>query len=128
MKHTTALTTPDVAPDPTGRTVSGIVRESPVDVLFMLNEGNERLIRVKVFCKTREGLFRFTDIKCEGNTRDEMAQKVGVAAGAIAEQLCALYGNGSAEPSDCARWAGQHFRELCELLAKQTSQEASLGC
>jgi hypothetical protein len=102
-------------------TYAGIVRESPVDILYERNPvTGQRYIKVKVWCKTKPGLFRFTHIKVAGSER-EMQQKCGVVAGVMAEQLCALYGNLAAEPSECAKYAGRHFHELCEHLRRQNA-------
>jgi len=99
-------------------TYAGIVRESPVDILYERNPvTGDRYIKVKVWCKTRPGLFRFTHVKVAGTER-EMQAKVGITAGVIGEQLCELYGNLAAEPSECAKYAGRHFHELCEHLRK----------
>jgi hypothetical protein len=94
----------------------GIVRESPVDILFERNPvTGKRYIKVKVWSKINPALFRFTHIEVKGS-QQEMQAKVGVTAGVIAEQLCAIYGNMAAEPSECARHAGKHFAELCKML------------
>lgn len=125
LKHTTALNTPDITPVSGLMVTHGIVRESPVDILYMIDANKERFIRVKVWSKVKTGLFRFTDIKCFGQSKTDMLRNVGMAAGAMAEQLIALYGD-LVEPSECARKAGDHFRELCEHLEKhQTAGETA---
>lgn len=118
----------DITPVGDTQIVSAIVRESAVDLEFrrrrqdpeLISSPWEYYIRVKVWCKTRTNLFRFTDVRVSGS-RDEMAQKVGSTAGVIAEQLCALYGNGSAEPRECAIAGGKHFYELCRHLEAQAA-------
>lgn len=120
LKHTTSHHgSPDITPVGDTQLHSSIVRESPVDMEYRVR-GSERFIRIKVWCKTKEGLFRFTDIKVSGS-RDEMQQKCGVTAAILAEQLCELYGNLSAEPSECAKAGGRHFRELCDHLEAQAA-------
>lgn len=97
---------------------TGVVRESPVDVLFMVRDDVERFIRIRVHSNVRPKLHRYSDFPVAGMTQNQVQQKCGVVAGIIAEQLGALYGD-TVDPSDCARWAGRHFRELCDHLEKQ---------
>lgn len=125
LKHTTALTSPDVAPVVDAQMTHGIERESNVDIMFMLApeeyigqpERDRRLIRVKVWSKVKPSLFRFSDIKCAGKNEQEMLSACGMVAGILAEQLQALYAD-TVEPSECARDAGRHFRELVEHLRR----------
>lgn len=125
LKHTTALTSLDIAPVMDAKATHGITRESPVDLMFMLapmeyigqEERERRLVRVKVFSKVRPGLFRWSDIKVSGRSETEMQSLCGMVAGTLAEQLCALYSD-TVEPSECAKAAGQHFRELVEHLKR----------
>jgi hypothetical protein len=124
LKGTTSIRDLTVTPVLNARVTDGIVRESQVDILYMLDPNDERLIRVKVWSKVRRGLFRFTDIPCAGHTEREMQAKCGIAAGAIAEQLIALYGD-TVEPSECAKSAGQHFSELVKYLEQQRTARKS---
>lgn len=125
LKHTTALTNVDIAPVLDATATHGIVRESPVDLMYMLApmtyigepEKDRRLIRVKVFSKVKPSLFRWSDIRVSGRSETEMQSMCGMVAGTLAEQLCAIYGD-TVEPSECAKAAGQHFRELVEHLKR----------
>lgn len=116
LKGTTDMRAADVAPVMAARATHGIVRESPVDILYMTAPDGSRLIRVKVWSKLKPGLFRFTDIQVQGNSQAAMKRKCGTAAGAITEQLIAIYGD-VLEPGFCARMAEQHFDELCKHMA-----------
>lgn len=120
---TKTYASPEITPVGDTELTHAIVRESPVDLEYrrrLNGDGEfERYIRVKVWSKVKHGLFRFTDIKVAGS-RDEMAQKCGVTAGVMAEQLCALYGD-LVEPSECAKVAGKHFFELCRHLEQQAA-------
>jgi len=118
---------PDITPVGDTEMTHAIVRESPVDLEYrrrridptIIGSPFEHYIRIKVWSKVKQGLFRFTDIKVAGS-RDEMAQKCGITAGVMAEQLCALYGD-LVEPSECAKAAGKHFFELCRHLEAQAA-------
>lgn len=97
---------------------TGIVRESPVDILYMrkTDGSGKRFIRVRVHSRVRAGLHRYSDIECKGS-QQEMQQRCGMVAGVIAEQLAELYGD-IVDPSECAMYAGRHFKELCDHLEK----------
>jgi hypothetical protein len=73
----------------------------------------------------KKGLFKYSDIRCDGNSRRDMQRKCGMLGGVLAEQLIEAYGD-LVEPSHCAQMAGKHFDELCNVLEKQTSQEAAV--
>jgi len=123
LKGTTNMRDPRVMPVMNAVMTHGIVRESQVDILYMKDRQDRRLVRVKVWSKVRKNLFRYTDIAVQGNSRREMQAKCGIAAGAIAEQLIALYGD-TLEPSECAKSAGKHFDELCAYLETRNTRDA----
>lgn len=123
LKGTTNMNDGGVMPIMNAMMTHGIVRESQVDILYMKDKRDRRLIRVKVWSKVRKNLFRYTDILVQGNSRRQMTAKCGIAAGAIAEQLIALYGD-TVEPSECAKSAGKHFEELCVYLETRNARDA----
>jgi hypothetical protein len=125
LKGTTVMNDAQVAPVENAEQVAGIIKESRVDILYMRTPLRKRIIRVKVHSQIRPNLVRYTDVAVDGNSQQAMTYKVSMAAGAIAEQLIALYGD-TVEPGECARAAEKHFSELCSVLAKQNSQEASV--
>lgn len=104
----------------------GIVKESQVDILFMIeprtdmydlrSKKDRRLIRVKVHSKVKHALFSYTDFRITGNTIDEMAHKVEFAGGALAEKQCIMYGDAH-DPGECAKLARRHYFELCQYMA-----------
>lgn len=120
LKNTTTIRQSDIQVELGAKTTHGIVNESNVDVLYMraTDGSGERLVRVKVWSAVRKGLFRFTDIKCAGNSESEMTQKCGYAAAACAEGLCVLYGD-TIDPGRAAASAVKHFEELVEFLRKE---------
>lgn len=133
LKNTTAVR--DAAPVEFAKATHGIVRESEVDVLFMMapkmtdegvivSESDRRLIRIKVWSKSRPGLFSYTDIKCAGRSRDEMARACEFAAPALGERQEILYGDVH-ELSVLSRKAKEHFKELCVHLESENALSGS---
>jgi hypothetical protein len=127
LKNTTAVA--DARPVEFAKATHGIVRESQVDVLFMMapvmddegiirSESERRLIRIKVWSKKRPGLFSFTDIKCSGKSRAEMARACEFAAPALGERQEILYGDVH-ELSVLSRKAKEHFNELCDHMERE---------
>ncbi len=125
---TTALHDDQIAPEIGTEMTHAIVDESHVDVEFRrYTHNNARYVRIKVFTPFKKGLFRFTDINVAGNTREAMARKCDLAAGVLAEQIIQMYGVGArVDPVECAKLARKHFLELCEVAAKQNTQDASV--
>lgn len=105
--------------------VHAIVRESQVDILLMLGEreyaeqsDQERaFIRVKVWSVIRPELCSFSDIRCKGKNRDEMARAIEFAAPALGERQELLYGD-KHELSRLSVSAKKHYLDLCEELSK----------
>jgi hypothetical protein len=133
LKNTTTVA--DATPVEFAVATHGIVRESQVDVLFMMaplmnddgiiqSESDRRLIRIKVWSKKRPGLFSFTDIKCAGRSRDEMARACEFAAPALGERQEILYGDVH-ELSVLSKKAKEHFNELCAHLERENALSGS---
>lgn len=126
--NTTKMNDNDVKPhdlDQSGVATHAIVKESLVEIEFRMIKG-ERFLRVKVFSLVRKGLFKYSDIRCAGNSRSDMQKKCGMLGGVLAEQLIEEYRD-LVEPSHCAKMAGKHFDELCRVMEQQASQEASVS-
>lgn len=118
LKETTSFRDADVrtqSVEAPNSMTHGIIRESQVDVLYMMTPDERRFIRVKVWSLVKKGLFRYSDIFVAGNSQTEMIKKCGMVAGVCAEGLIAQFKD-LVDPSECARKAGQHFRELVEFI------------
>ena len=126
-KGTTAI--PETALISGGQITHAIEKESHVELQFRRDEDTlARSVRVKVFInKFKPGYFRFSDFLVAGLSRDEATKKCGYLAALLAEQLInefgAFYG---LDPSHTCYQASKHFSELCDVMLKQTSQEAAV--
>lgn len=124
LKLTTAAPGAEYVPYAKG--VHAIVRESQVDLLFMLApedyigqpQLDRALIRVKVWSVKRPELNSFTDIRIKGKTKDEITRAVEFAAPALGERQEILYGD-KHELSVLSREAKKHYLSLCDEMAKQ---------
>lgn len=117
---------------PFAEATHAIVKESQVDILFMIppqiddlgilhsidDRLKKRLIRVKVWSKKRPELCSFTDIACAGKSQAEMSHAIEWAAPALGERQEILYGD-KHELSRLSRDAVKHFGELIAVLTKQ---------